>query len=111
LAEFPSAIEAVRAATQFQTRIDERTIGDAEDKRIAFRVGINIGDVIHSQSRVGLAGTLPRLIPVKERLSATPIRLRVGDQWPSCRCPAEKHDELAPLHMLTSEQASRSAPT
>ena len=46
LAEFPSAVEAVRAAMQFQTRIKELTIGDAEDRRIAFRVGINIGDVI-----------------------------------------------------------------
>jgi TolB-like protein/Tfp pilus assembly protein PilF len=46
LAEFPSAVEAVRAAVQFQTRIHEFTIGDAEDRRIAFRVGVNIGDVI-----------------------------------------------------------------
>jgi TolB-like protein len=46
LAEFPSAVEAVRAAMQFQTRIEELTIGDSEDGRIAFRVGINIGDVI-----------------------------------------------------------------
>jgi TolB-like protein/class 3 adenylate cyclase/Flp pilus assembly protein TadD len=46
LAEFPSAVEAVRAAIQFQTRIEELTIGDAEDRRIAFRVGVNIGDVI-----------------------------------------------------------------
>ena len=46
LAEFPSAVEAVRAAVQFQTRIHELTVGDAEDRRIAFRVGINIGDVI-----------------------------------------------------------------
>jgi TolB-like protein/Flp pilus assembly protein TadD len=46
LAEFPSAVEAVRAAVQFQTRINDLTIGDAEDERIAFRVGINIGDII-----------------------------------------------------------------
>jgi TolB-like protein/Tfp pilus assembly protein PilF len=31
---------------QFQTRIKELTIAEAEDMRIAFRVGINIGDVI-----------------------------------------------------------------
>ena len=31
---------------QFQTRINELTIGEAEDRRIAFRVGVNIGDVI-----------------------------------------------------------------
>ena len=46
LAEFPSAVEAVRAAMQFQTRMKKLTIGEAEDSRIALRVGINIGDVI-----------------------------------------------------------------
>jgi TolB-like protein/class 3 adenylate cyclase len=46
LAEFPSAVEAVRAAMQFQTRIKELTIAEADDRRIAFRVGVNIGDVI-----------------------------------------------------------------
>src|SRR5213076_477799 len=46
LAEFPSAVEAVRAALQFQNRIHELTNSDAEDRRILFRVGINIGDVI-----------------------------------------------------------------
>ncbi|WP_245473798.1 adenylate/guanylate cyclase domain-containing protein [Bradyrhizobium zhanjiangense] len=46
LAEFPSAVEAVRAAVQFQTRVKELTIDDPEAKRIVFRVGINIGDVI-----------------------------------------------------------------
>jgi class 3 adenylate cyclase len=46
LAEFPSAVEAVRAAIQFQTRIKELTIGEVDDRRIAFRVGVNIGDVI-----------------------------------------------------------------
>ena len=46
LAEFPSAVEAVRAAVQFQTRIKELTTADEEDRRIAFRVGVNIGDVI-----------------------------------------------------------------
>ena len=46
LAEFPSAVGAVRAAVQFQTRIEELTAAEVEDRRIAFRVGINIGDVI-----------------------------------------------------------------
>jgi class 3 adenylate cyclase len=46
LAEFPSAVGAVRAAVQFQTRVKEITAADAEDRRIAFRVGINVGDVI-----------------------------------------------------------------
>jgi TolB-like protein len=46
LAEFPSAVEAVRAAVQFQARIKELTTDEVEERRIAFRVGINIGDVI-----------------------------------------------------------------
>jgi len=46
LAEFPSAVEAVRAAMQFQSRINELAVGDEEDRRILFRVGLNIGDVI-----------------------------------------------------------------
>jgi len=46
LAEFPGAVEAMRAALQFQKRVDELTTGDAEDRRIRFRVGINIGEVI-----------------------------------------------------------------
>ena len=46
LAEFPSAVEAVRAAVQFQARIKELTIGEVEERRIAFRVGVNVGDII-----------------------------------------------------------------
>src|SRR5262245_61348637 len=46
LAEFASAVEAVRAALRFQSRVHELTKGDAEDRRIALRVGINVGDVI-----------------------------------------------------------------
>jgi TolB-like protein/class 3 adenylate cyclase len=46
LAEFSSAVDAVRSAAQFQDRIFELTIDDAEADRIQFRVGINIGDVI-----------------------------------------------------------------
>ncbi|WP_050631074.1 adenylate/guanylate cyclase domain-containing protein [Bradyrhizobium viridifuturi] len=46
LVEFSSAVEAVRAAMKFQARVHELTTGDPEDKRIAFRVGVNIGDVL-----------------------------------------------------------------
>jgi TolB-like protein/class 3 adenylate cyclase len=46
LADFPSAVEAVRAAMAFQDSVYELSIGEAQDKRVLFRVGINIGDVI-----------------------------------------------------------------
>jgi TolB-like protein/Flp pilus assembly protein TadD len=46
LAEFPSAVEAVRAALHFQDRVRDLSAGEPEDRRLVFRVGINIGDVI-----------------------------------------------------------------
>jgi TolB-like protein/Tfp pilus assembly protein PilF len=46
LAEFSSAVDAVRAAMQFQRHIHQSATGNAEDSRLLFRVGINIGDVI-----------------------------------------------------------------
>ncbi len=46
LAEFPSVIEALRCAIDVQRGIAERNAGIAEDRRIEFRVGLNLGDVI-----------------------------------------------------------------
>jgi TolB-like protein/class 3 adenylate cyclase len=46
LAEFASAVAALRAAEQFQRGVRDQTIDDPDAKRILFRVGINVGDVI-----------------------------------------------------------------
>lgn len=46
LAEFASAVEAVRAALHFQDRVRDLSAREPEDRRLVFRVGINIGDVI-----------------------------------------------------------------
>ena len=46
LAEFPSVIEAVICAVEFQRGMRERNRDVLPDKRIEFRAGINIGDVI-----------------------------------------------------------------
>jgi len=46
LAEFPSAVEAVQCALQFQTAIGRITANDADERRLNFRVGIHIGEVI-----------------------------------------------------------------
>jgi adenylate cyclase len=46
LAEFPSAVNAVRCAAQIQRRMVDREADVVEDRRIKFRVGINLGDVI-----------------------------------------------------------------
>ncbi len=46
LAEFASVVDAVRAAVETQQAVAERNAELPEDKRIAFRVGINLGDVV-----------------------------------------------------------------
>lgn len=45
LAEFPSVVEAVRAASEMQQAIADRNAGLPEGQRIEIRVGINLGDV------------------------------------------------------------------
>ena len=45
LAEFASAIEAVRCAVEVQRGMIERNVNIAPDRRIAFRVGVNTGEV------------------------------------------------------------------
>jgi TolB-like protein/Flp pilus assembly protein TadD len=46
LAEFPSAVEAVQCAVEIQDTLSERNAALPEDKRITYRIGINIGDII-----------------------------------------------------------------
>jgi TolB-like protein/class 3 adenylate cyclase/Flp pilus assembly protein TadD len=46
LAVFASAVDAVRAAAQFQDAVGEQAARETADNRLLFRVGINIGDVI-----------------------------------------------------------------
>ena len=46
LIEFPSVIEAVCCAVAVQRGMMERNAGTREDKRITFRVGVNLGDII-----------------------------------------------------------------
>src|SRR6476469_9522710 len=46
LAEFGSAVDAVQCAVEAQTALAEANSGLASDRRISFRIGIHIGDVM-----------------------------------------------------------------
>src|SRR4029079_15874650 len=46
LIEFHSVVDAVRCAIEVQTGMSERNAGALEDRRIQFRVGIHLGDVV-----------------------------------------------------------------
>jgi TolB-like protein/class 3 adenylate cyclase/Tfp pilus assembly protein PilF len=46
LAEFPSAVEAVRACSEIQRDLHDRNALRPEDRRMRWRLGVNLGDVI-----------------------------------------------------------------
>jgi adenylate cyclase len=52
MAEFPSVIGATECAVEIQTVMAERNEGVPETRRMRFRIGINLGDVIHDETRI-----------------------------------------------------------
>jgi adenylate cyclase len=46
IAEFRSVVEAVRCAIAMQNGLIERNVGMADDRRIDFRIGVHLGDVV-----------------------------------------------------------------
>src|SRR5512145_2008161 len=52
MAEFPSVIGATECAVEIQTAMAERNAGVPESRRMRFRIGINLGDVIHDETRI-----------------------------------------------------------
>ena len=46
LVEFSSVVDAVRCAVEVQRGMVEREPGEPEERRIRFRIGVNLGDVI-----------------------------------------------------------------
>ena len=52
LAEFSSVVDAVRCAVEMQRAMADRNADTVEDKRVTFRVGINLGDVIAEEDDI-----------------------------------------------------------
>lgn len=52
LVEFPSALEAVRCSTEIQQEMHDRNAALPKDRRIQIRVGVHLGDVVHSQGDI-----------------------------------------------------------
>jgi adenylate cyclase len=46
LAEFPSVVEAVQCAVEMQRELKARSIDIPENKRLAFRMGISLGEIV-----------------------------------------------------------------
>jgi class 3 adenylate cyclase len=69
LAEFVSVVDAVRCAVEIQKELKARNAELPENRRMEFRIGINLGDVIEGGNRGRKSGTgsnLSKLEPVPD---------------------------------------------
>jgi class 3 adenylate cyclase/pimeloyl-ACP methyl ester carboxylesterase len=52
LAEFASVVDAVRSAVEIQKEFKARNADLPENRRMEFRIGVNLGDVIEEESKI-----------------------------------------------------------
>lgn len=52
LAEFDSAVEAVKSAVEIQEKLKDKNQKLPDDKKLEFRMGVNIGDIIQDGERI-----------------------------------------------------------
>jgi len=52
MADFNSVVDAVNCATEIQQEISRRNIDLPENRKMQFRIGINVGDVIEEKGRL-----------------------------------------------------------
>jgi len=52
LAEFASVVDAVRSAVEIQEELKDRNKELPEDRRMAFRIGVNLGDVVEEENKL-----------------------------------------------------------
>jgi adenylate cyclase len=87
LVEFPSAVEAVACAISIQQGIALRNEGVAEDERLVFRIGINVGDIISEAGDifgdgVNVAARLESLCEAGGLCISRAVRDQVRDKLP-----------------------------
>jgi adenylate cyclase len=52
LAEFASAVDSVNCAVEIQRELAERNAELSEERKMRFRIGINVGDVVEEEDRI-----------------------------------------------------------
>ncbi|MCP4624427.1 MAG: adenylate/guanylate cyclase domain-containing protein [bacterium] len=52
LSEFTSAVDAVNCAVEIQRDLAERNAGLPHNRRMEFRIGVNVGDVVQEEERI-----------------------------------------------------------
>ncbi|MEL7447191.1 MAG: adenylate/guanylate cyclase domain-containing protein [Pseudomonadota bacterium] len=85
LIEFSSTVEALRFSIALQERMARRNYGTASEQRIAYRIGINVGDVVADGEDllgdgVNVAARLEALAPVGGIVISRSTRDQVRDR-------------------------------
>jgi TolB-like protein len=52
LAEFASVVNAVKCAVAIQSTMAQRNAGIEPERRMQFRIGINVGDIVYDEARI-----------------------------------------------------------
>src|ERR1700752_701712 len=87
LAEFASVVDAVRCAGEIQRAMVDRDLDLAEQRRLRFRIGVNLGDVIADGDDiygdgVNIAARLEGLAAPGSICVSGTVRDHVGDRLP-----------------------------
>src|SRR5438067_55009 len=85
LVEFPSVVNAVACAAEVQRGVRDRNKGVPPDRRIEFRIGVNVGDVIvHGEDILGdgvnVAARLESIAPPGGITISGPARDHLGNR-------------------------------
>jgi class 3 adenylate cyclase len=82
LSEFASVVDAVRCAVEMQREMAARNAGVPAERRIDFRIGINLGDIIIDENDIFGDG-----VNIAARLEAWPNRAASASAgWCEIRC-------------------------
>jgi adenylate cyclase len=87
LAEFASVVDAVRCAGEIQRAMANRDLDLAEERRLRFRIGVNLGDVIADGGDiygdgVNIAARLEALAAPGSICVSGTVRDHIGDRLP-----------------------------
>src|SRR5437899_1250518 len=87
LAEFASVVDAVRCAGEIQRAMADRDLDLAEERRVRFRIGVNLGDVIADGDDiygdgVNIAARLEALAEPGGICISRTVRDHIGDRLP-----------------------------
>jgi TolB-like protein/class 3 adenylate cyclase len=114
LAEFPSAVNAVRCAVEIQRTMIDRNADTPDDKRISFRIGVNLGDVIIEPEDVfgddvNIASRLEALAEPGGTCISRAVRDRIGERLPYSFDDIGEHSVKnisRPVHVYTMSAAA-----